>query len=129
MQHSADNHRVFNHKLVKKLLRENDKVELLNMEKRSKMLNTYVGTVSDVKDITSLRRIVRHANRMIKKSKSGKGLRVDVKARLGKNSPHAHNYVRTVKFNDGSTSRVWDSAQRIALKHGARFDFYLYEKD
>jgi hypothetical protein len=128
MQHCKDEHRVFNHKLVKKLLRENDKLELINMDRRSKVLNTYVGTVRDVKDITALRRMVRHANRMIKKSESGKGLRVDVKARLGKNSPHAHNYVRTISFDDGFTARVWDSAQRIALKHGARFDFYLYEK-
>ena len=129
MQHIKDEHSVFNYKLVKKLLRDNDKVELVNMEKRSKVLNTYVGTLRDVKDIAVLRKQVVYANSMIKKSKSGKGLRVDVKARLGKNSPHAHNYVRTVKYDDGSTCRVWYGAQRVSLKHGARFDFYLYEKD
>lgn len=123
-----DDNRVFNHKLVKKLLREDSNVQLLNLNKRSKFLNTYVGTVYDYDHVAELRRTLRYANRMIKKSKSGKGLRLDVKPRLGKNSPHAELYVRDDRYSDGSTYRNWGGAQRIASAHGSRFDVYLYEK-
>lgn len=123
----SEDKRVFKRKLLTKLLQDNQSVSITNADKR-KPNGTYVGTVTKRSDIDSSYRIVRHANRMIKKAGGGLGYRLEVKARLGKNSPHAELYVRTVRRRDGTKFRNWSAGSRISLEHGERFDLYLHDK-
>ena len=98
--------------------------------------SAYRLTVTDINDpqIAALKRLVKIQNvsrKLDELSGVGRGfqysgrhyvrrLRVVLKGRLGKNSPHAHLYRR------GGAHYQW-CAQTIRPEHAARFDVYVHE--
>jgi len=117
MQHNN----VFNRNLLAKLI-----IEAGNgtATRATNSRGTYITTVYSTEDIKSVRRVVRMANKMIKRAGVSSGYKIDIKGRLGKKNPNAHKYVTRDKWGKGIDQ--WDG--RIRIEDATRFDVYVYFK-
>lgn len=121
---NTDKNKVFNKALLTRLIALNTDVTIQGVRHTP----AYVGTVFSTESIAEVRLLVRQANKKIKKAGAGVGFKIDVKGRLGPNSPHREHYRHEWKDNNGKTRVTWRNKTRVTLDHAARFDVYLYYK-